>query len=117
MVPPRRQELVLPTVARMLREFIADGPVAQGTPPRHSGQNRNVGVDVIVYDHARLRRLRPIQSAGVLRQRALPGNRHGKEQRVERGVIKPLRYPGPHRFGERAGMIRRLTRPGQLLAH
>jgi proteic killer suppression protein len=46
------------------------------------------GVDKVDDAHARLVGMLPVQAAGVLLKGALPGNRHGQHERVERRMVE-----------------------------
>jgi hypothetical protein len=70
------------------------------------------GVDEIEDAHAGLAGMLAVQAAGLLLQRALPGNRHGQHQRVQRdpdGIRHRLRT----RIGRvlRGEISRRVTWP------
>jgi hypothetical protein len=63
----------------------------------HSGQNRHAHVDVVVDNHLTLRVVETVQPAGILGKRTFPRDRHGKEKRIEAGIIETLAEIAPGR--------------------
>ena len=49
-----------------------------------------IGLDVIQDPHVILAAVRPVEPAGVLLQRSLPGYRHGQNEGVQWRVIESL---------------------------
>ena len=54
----------------------------------HAFEHRVTSIDVVVDQHFRLAGVFAMQAASILLQGALPRNRHGQHQRIERWVIE-----------------------------
>ena len=69
---------------------VAEAAIAADGPFAHAPERRHRAVDIVVDRHFAFGRMQPVQPAGILRERALPGDRHREKQRVETGVVEPL---------------------------
>src|SRR5688572_1092317 len=57
---------------------------------KHTHQHWDLTIDVIVDTDARLSGMQSVQPAGVLHERALPGDWHGQEKGIEPRIVEAL---------------------------
>jgi hypothetical protein len=79
----------------VLGKLIAHRPIPAQALAEHACEGRHAGIDVVVYPNLVFVGVSPVQSSGILLERAAPGDRAREKERVEPRIIEPFSDESP----------------------